>query len=168
MPTLRSLARSLLLASLVLAASLASAWTPRAWGEDAATLEFPDTPLVERTVKGATVQAPRHDFGVVAQQAEVTATIPYRNAGTTAVEGLRVKSGCSCFGATLSERTLAPGATGTLTVRLRSGSMKGTVEKPLRLLYREGQAQAMVELRIRAKVIAGVLVERVWFGEIRA
>lgn len=151
---------------LALLASLPA--VPCAHAEEATALVFPGTPTIERKVGDRTVTTPRHTFGVVAQQADVTATIPYRNDGATPLKGIRVSSGCSCFGATLSDRELAPGATGTMTLRFRSGRMKGTVTKPLRLLYLADGAKGMAELRIEAKVIAGVLVERVWFGEVRA
>ena len=151
----------------LLALVLGALTPPRAAAAAAGPLAFPDTPTVERREKGATVAVPRHDFGVVAQQAEVTATLPYVNGGDAEITGLRVTSGCSCFGATVSARTLAPGARGALTVRFRSGSMKGTVDKPLRLLYRIGDEAHVAALRIHARVIAGVLVERVWFGEVR-
>lgn len=136
--------------------------------ESAGSLVVADGQTIPVRKGGTTIQAPGHSFGVVAQEADVTAELPYRNTGAQPMRGILVSSGCSCFGATLSERDLAPGASGVLTIRFRSGRMKGTVAKPLRLLYLEGGAKRHTDLRIHARVIAGVLVERVWFGEVRS
>ncbi|MDA1194830.1 MAG: DUF1573 domain-containing protein [Planctomycetota bacterium] len=163
MPTVRlSLLTACLLGLLPLVA------LAPAHAADEGPLRFPDTPRVERTVAGQKVEIPVHEYGVVAQDAELVAEIPYTNVGSAPVRDIRISSGCSCFGATVTSDELPAGGRGVLTVRFRSGAMKGTVEKPLRLLYRVGQEEALAELRLSAKVIAGVLVERAWFGEVRA
>ncbi len=159
-----------LLAALLLAllATAALRAGPATAEEASGALVIADgkTIVVKEATKPRTV--PGHSFGIVAQQADVSVALPYRNTGTQPLEGIRVSSGCSCFGATLSDRMLAPGAQGTLTIRFRSSAMKGTVEKPMRLLYVQGGAKALTTLYIQAKVIAGVLVERAWFGEVRS
>ncbi len=155
-------------AGLLVVLLAAAAGARPAVAEEARDLRFPETPVASRQVGGKAKTQKTHDFGTVAQHAELTASIPYRNAGKAPLEGLRVKSGCSCFGATLSHTALAPGAAGTLTVRFRSGTIKGAVNKALRLLYRTASGQTMTELRIAANVTAGILVERAWFGQVRA
>ena len=158
------------LAALLLALALLPALggAPARAEDPAGTLEIAGGKTIEVEKGGATKTVPGHSFGIVAQQADVSVELPYRNTGTEPLRGIRVSSGCSCFGATLSERELAPGATGTLTIRFRSGAIKGTVAKPLRLLYLQGTAKAFSVFTIHARVIAGILVERVWFGEVRS
>ena len=158
-----------LLFAVLLAALLAIPSPDPATAEDASgSLVIADgkTIDIKQRTKGRTVAG--HSFGIVAQQADVTVELPYHNTGKETLRGIRVSSGCSCFGATLSARELAPGASGTLSVRFRSSAMKGTVEKPLRLLYLEGQGKGITTFWIQAKVIAGILVERAWFGEVRS
>lgn len=160
--------RPLLLATLAaLVLALAQAPTARAADEDG-PLVVADGKTITIRKGGADKTVPGHSFGVVAQEADVSVDLPYANTGTAALRGIRVSSGCSCFGATISERALAPGATGTLTLRFRSGRIKGEVAKPLRLLYLVGDAKKSTTIHIHARVIAGVLVERVWFGEVRS
>ena len=164
-PTPRFAARPLVVVGLLVLACLA----PTADAKDGAgPLVIADGKTIEVRKGGARKQVPGHSFGIVAQQSDATVELPYRNTGTETLRGIRVSSGCSCFGATLSTRELAPGASGTLTIRFRSAAIKGEIDKPLRLLFLQGKGKGSTTFTIHARVIAGVLVERIYFGEVRS
>ena len=148
--------RRILLRRLAWLLALAAASAPcgRAWAEDA-----PTGPLV--------FDAPVHDFGIVDQDREYQAEIGYRNVGTTALEDIRARSGCSCYGATVSAPTLEPGQTGVVRIRFRTHAFRGRVAKVLTLLHGRGDGEE-AKIRLQLDVVGGVLVSRLHFGEVLA
>lgn len=109
-------------------------------------------------------EKPSYDFGVVDQDRAYEADVRYRNRGDAPIRGITAHAGCSCFGATLSATELAPGAAGTAHVTFRTYSFRGRVRKSLRLRYPGGEAV----LELRLDVVGGVLVSRLYFGEVLA
>lgn len=136
--------------------------------DDASPLVIADGKTIEVRKGGKLRQLVGHSFGILAQRTETMVALPYRNTGTETLRGIRVSSGCGCFGATVSARELAPGASGTLTIRFRSGAIKGEIDKPLRLLFLAGKTKGSTTFTIHARVIAGILVERVFFDQVRS
>ncbi len=107
------------------------------------------------------------DYGIVEQNHEYTARVDYVNRGTTPISKLRVQSGCGCYSVALSDTTLAPGARGTLTARFRTYGFVGRPSKKVHLLYDDGRPR-QAELELKLSVIAGVLADRVYLGEVLA
>jgi hypothetical protein len=118
-------------------------------------------------VGGLQLDETEHDFGIVEQNSEYVATVGYRNTGTKPIAKLRVKADCGCYSAALSASELAPGESGTLTVRFRTLSFRGVVVKKLNLLYDDGAPQRQV-LALRLRVFGGVVIDpgRLHFGEV--
>jgi hypothetical protein len=95
--------------------------------------------------------------------------VTYRNAGTAQIGGLHVKTDCGCYAASISARQLAPGETGTLSVRFRTLTFSGPIQKTIALAY-EANGPQQARLTLKLNVAGGVVVTpgRLHFGEILA
>ena len=117
--------------------------------------------------KGFVLDKSEHDFGIVEQNNEYDATVGYRNTGSRPITNIRVKADCGCYAAAVSGDTLAPGASGEISIQFRTLSFRGVVVKTLSILYDDGGPKRAA-LKLKVKVFGGVLVVpgRVYFGEI--
>jgi Protein of unknown function (DUF1573) len=108
-----------------------------------------------------------HDFGICEQNKEYAAEITYRNAGTTPIREIRVRTDCGCYAASISHVELAPGETGTIRIRFRTLTFSGTLEKKVRLVYDDGQPRKAT-LKLKLNIFGGVVLEpgRLHFGEV--
>ncbi len=132
------------------------------WGREPAAAGDAAGPLV-----------PEHavlDYGVVGQDQEHTRTLALRNAGAQPLHDLGLRTDCGCYTASLSARTLAPGAEATLSVAFRTLTFSGPVTKSVVVGYRvEGGAEHTLRVGLSLKVLGGVLAHpgRLHLGDVR-
>lgn len=107
-----------------------------------------------------------HDFGTIAQTAQVETTISVRNAGGSTLEILNVTTSCGCTKARLEKEKLEPGQTTTLHILFDARSHVGEREAPLTepeavthaiYLRTNDPEHPEVEIEIRATVAPGSL-----------
>lgn len=107
------------------------------------------------------------DFGTVLQGEEVRHAFEFVNAGEDPLVIDRVRSSCGCTAALVSEKNLAPGATGHIQTNFDSARFRGTVSKRI-YLYSNDPVKPLVQLVIKGEVLELVAVqpEQVNFGTV--
>lgn len=108
-----------------------------------------------------------HDFGICEQNKEYSAKIQYRNAGTAPIRGIRVRTDCGCYAASITRESLEPGEEGTIAIQFRTLTFNGPLEKKVRLVYNDGQRRKAT-LKLKLNIFGGVILEpgRLHFGEV--
>ncbi len=108
-----------------------------------------------------------HDFGICEQNKEYAAEVAYRNAGSQPITGIRVRTDCGCYAASISKTDLKPGEEGAISIRFRTLTFSGTVEKKVRLVYDDGKPRKAT-LKLKLNIFGGVVLEpgRLHFGEV--
>ena len=122
--------------------------------------------LAESLPRIETVQ-PVFDFGEVLRGQAVTHTFVFRNVGDATLVVDRVKSTCGCTGVLLSEKSIPPGAEGTVKATFNSSRFQGKVEKKI-LLYSNDPAGAPVTFTVKGVVRIPLESNpaRISFGEV--
>lgn len=109
----------------------------------------------------------QHDFGQVGQEQELETSFEYTNEGDTALTGIRAIGDCGCYGVTISKEELAPGESGTLSVKFRTLRFSGKVAKRLRIVTAATQREPLT-IKLLLDVVSGVILSpgRIWFGDV--
>jgi len=87
----------------------------------------PDAPRIKFAEEG-------FDFGSLHQMTDKTHEFVFTNPGGSRLEIKNVKSTCGCAAAAATGRYVDPGDSGIIRVTFRSGTMRGTVNKEVRVL----------------------------------
>jgi len=112
----------------------------------------PTVTLKPGEVPVATFATPVHDFGRLQADSEVVHEFKFKNTGTGLLEILRVKPGCGCTTAREYTRIVAPGESGVIPIRFKSGSRGGPASKRIEVNTNSPGAGARVDLEIKALV----------------
>lgn len=99
-----------------------------------------------------------HDFGVVAQNTEVTTKFTYTNTSSVAIDGIAAQADCGCNRAELSTTRLEPGASGTLTVSFQTQVLSGRLQKRVRL-WSKARTQGEITMRLRISIMGGLILD---------
>jgi hypothetical protein len=91
-----------------------------------------------------------HDYGEIPEKSEGVWTFSYKNLGKEAIVINRVRSTCGCTIPKWTREPVAPGDTGTVSVKYNTAT-KGTFMKSL-YVY-SSAANSPVKLQIKGKVI---------------
>ena len=107
------------------------------------------------------------DFGKVLQGEQVRHAFEFANAGEDPLVIDRVRSSCGCTAALVSDKHLAPGATGRIQANFDSARFRGFVSKTI-YLYSNDPVKPLVQLIIKGEVLELVAVqpEQVNFGTV--
>ncbi len=103
------------------------------------------------------VREPVFDFGSVERGATVEHTFVLANAGDATLRIDNVKSSCGCTVAVVSDRDVAPGREGRVTVTLDTARMAGTKTKTV-TVYTNDPAAVSSGLTLTGQVLADVVV----------
>jgi len=109
----------------------------------------------------------QHDFGRVGQEQELETSFAYTNDGDARLTGIRAIGDCGCYGVTITKEELAPGESGTLSVKFRTLRFSGSVHKRLRIITANGPKEPLT-IRLLLDVVSGVILSpgRIWFGDV--
>lgn len=115
----------------------------------------------------AVVEPMEHDFGVVKQETELKTEFTLRNEGTSTLS-FEPRADCGCSAATTDTNSLEPGESTKVRVLFRTFAFVGPVTKRIRLVTREPDHKTIVEMKIKADVSSGVVVDpaRFFFGPV--
>lgn len=115
----------------------------------------------------AVVEPLEHDFGTVKQEAEFKTEFTLRNEGTSTLT-FEPRADCGCSAATTDTNSLEPGESTKVRVLFRTFAFVGPVTKRIRLVTREPDHKTIVEMKIKADVSSGVVVDpaRFFFGPV--
>jgi hypothetical protein len=107
------------------------------------------------------------DFGEVYQGEKVLHVFEFVNAGQDPLLIDRVRSSCGCTAVLVSEKNLAPGATGKVQANFDSARFRGHVSKTI-YLYSNDPVKPLVQLYIKGEILEIVTVEpeQVNFGTV--
>ena len=94
-----------------------------------------------------------HDFGTIPSDAKVSFAWPFKNVGSAPLEILATVPTCGCTASTPDGKTVAPGASGTLTVTFDPAGQNGNVRKSLAVVTNAADGKRTL-LTIRAHVQA--------------
>ena len=110
-----------------------------------------------------------HDWGLAAQNESHTSTFTYTNRGETLVQGIKARGDCGCNRITLSTTSLAPGASGEMTVVFETMRLSGTLNKRIHL-YTADKGAGRATIRQTIRIIKGLIVAPSSFhlGEVAA
>lgn len=97
------------------------------------------------------VVEPDYVFGQVWQGEKVKHVFKFSNVGDQPLVISKVKSSCGCTAALVSEKELAPGASGEVSVTFDSTRFSGKVSKTV-YLYTNDTVNRMVQLHLSGKV----------------
>jgi len=115
----------------------------------------------------AACDQPEFDFGTVRQGQSVRHAFGLHNTGTEALTIDRVRAGCSCIVAQVSQREIPPGGEAEIVVRLKTRGRKGDQTLGVRVFTNAPQ-QPELDLTLRGKVeiLAGFATERLYLREV--
>jgi hypothetical protein len=93
-----------------------------------------------------------YDFGKIAEDAPVTATVQVSNTGKGKLTISSITTSCGCTTAKVDETELAPGATTNLTITFDPQAYPGLYGPLLRMIYLESNDPAQPEVEVPVSV----------------
>ena len=117
----------------------------------------------------ATYDREAHDFGAAAQEQELRTDFRLTNGGTAPLVVRNVRADCGCAGGVVDAAELAPGATTTIRVLLRTLTMSGALHKRI-LVDTNDPTRPTAELQLKADIFQGLVLApaRFFFGDVAA
>jgi hypothetical protein len=100
------------------------------------------------------VEPPTHDFGKVLQNKTVTKEFTIKNTGTEDLVISEVTTSCGCTAASLTTKSLKPGASTALGVSVDTRSTPGKLERYVTITSNDAQKKTLV-VTVSADVQAG-------------
>lgn len=110
-----------------------------------------------------------HDFGPVAQEADLRTEFRVTNAGDAPLHLRSVRADCGCAGAASDGNELAPGASTTVRVTMRTLTMSGILRKRI-LVDSDDPTRPTAEFSLKADIFQGIVLApaRFYFGDVAA
>lgn len=96
-----------------------------------------------------------HDFGEISSGTRYSYEFKFTNTGSSVLKIKRVQATCGCTVPSLRKKEYAPGESGTLKIRYRSGKSAGPVTRRL-YVYSNDKANPKVKLSIKARIVLKV------------
>lgn len=131
----------------------------------------PGAPATPPTSVGPRLVVDRaeHDFGPAAQEEELRTEFVLKNEGDAPLVFRAVRADCGCAGAVADATELAPGASTTVRVVLRTLTLSGIVRKRV-LIDSNDPARPTTELGIKVDIFQGIVLApaRFFFGDVAA
>jgi len=99
-----------------------------------------------------------HDFGEIGPETKNVCEFKFRNTGESLLKITKVTKTCGCTPYTLAKKEYAPGESGVLKVKYRSGKRPGSTTKRL-FVHSNDKSNPKVKLSIKAKIVKKVVFE---------
>lgn len=108
----------------------------------------------------------RHPFGVIDETSVLTCVFPFRNTGSDTLS-LKVRSGCGCAAATLSDERVPPGMGGSVRVTFTAENRKGFTSQRVDVRTND-PAQPLLSLTVTADVrgVVKLVPDHLWIDTI--
>ncbi len=95
----------------------------------------------------------RHDFGEIGPSDTPTTEFTLTNRGDSELVITRLKSSCGCAKASIDTRTIAPGKSGIITVRVSGSGLRQGPHKKTIYVLTEGRKEPAARLTVRFSLV---------------